>query len=142
MFRFSWWLRWYRICLQCGRPELIPGLGRSLEKGMATHSSTLAWESPWTEEPCGRQSTGLQELDMAERLTLRLSLFHLVLVPCHALTYRLCFGETSQVDTRVLQSKIWVAVVGGGLIKLSILLSFLLLHFPLIIHLSQNTHTP
>ena len=29
----------------------IPGLGSSLEKGMATHSSILAWEIPWTEEP-------------------------------------------------------------------------------------------
>ena len=27
----------------------IPGLGRSLEKGKATHSSTLAWRIPWTE---------------------------------------------------------------------------------------------
>ena len=36
----------------------IPGLGRSLEKGMATHSSILAWESPWTEEPGGLMSTG------------------------------------------------------------------------------------
>ena len=30
---------------------LIPGLGTSLEKGMGTHSSILAWEIPWTEEP-------------------------------------------------------------------------------------------
>jgi len=29
----------------------IPGLGRSLEMEMATHSSTLAWKIPWTEEP-------------------------------------------------------------------------------------------
>ena len=28
-----------------------PGLGRSLEKEMATHSSTVAWKIPWTEEP-------------------------------------------------------------------------------------------
>ena len=27
---------------------LIPGLGRSLEKGKATHSSILAWKIPWT----------------------------------------------------------------------------------------------
>ena len=27
-----------------------------LEKGMATHSSILAWRSPWTEEPGGSQS--------------------------------------------------------------------------------------
>ena len=27
----------------------IPGLGRSLEKGMAAHSSVLAWKIPWTD---------------------------------------------------------------------------------------------
>ena len=27
----------------------VPGLGRSLEEGMATHSSVLAWKIPWTE---------------------------------------------------------------------------------------------
>ena len=32
---------------------------------MATHSSMLAWDTPWTEEPLGLQSTGLQkESDM------------------------------------------------------------------------------
>ena len=31
-----------------------------LEKGMATHSSILTWELPWTEEPDGLQSMGLQ----------------------------------------------------------------------------------
>ena len=31
----------------------IPGLGRSLEEGMATHSSILAWIIPWIEEPGG-----------------------------------------------------------------------------------------
>ena len=31
-----------------------------LEKGMATHSSILAWKIPWTEEPDGLQSMGLQ----------------------------------------------------------------------------------
>ena len=35
-----------------------------LEREMATHSSTLAWEIPWTEEPGGLQSVGLQKLDM------------------------------------------------------------------------------
>ena len=29
-----------------------------LEKGMATHSSILAWKTPWTEEPGGLQPTG------------------------------------------------------------------------------------
>ena len=32
-----------------------------LEKGMATHSSILAWEIPWTEEPGGLQSMGTQK---------------------------------------------------------------------------------
>ena len=33
-----------------------------LEKGMGTHSSILAWRIPWTEEPGGLQSMGLQRL--------------------------------------------------------------------------------
>ena len=33
----------------------------ALEKGMAIHSSILAWEIPWTEEPSGLQSTGSQK---------------------------------------------------------------------------------
>ena len=33
-----------------------------LEKEMATHSSTLAWKIPWTEEPDGLQSMGLQRV--------------------------------------------------------------------------------
>ena len=33
-----------------------------LEKGMATHSSTLAWRIPWTEEPGGLQSMGSQRV--------------------------------------------------------------------------------
>ena len=33
-----------------------------LEEGMATHSSILAWRSPWTEAPRGLQSTGLQRV--------------------------------------------------------------------------------
>ena len=32
------------------------------EKRMATHSSILAWEIPWTEEPGGLQSVGLERI--------------------------------------------------------------------------------
>ena len=32
----------------------------SLEKDIATHSSILAWKIPWTEEPGGLQSMGLE----------------------------------------------------------------------------------
>ena len=40
---------------------LVRSLGREdpLEKGMATHSSMLAWRIPWTEEPGGLQVNGV-----------------------------------------------------------------------------------
>ena len=34
----------------------------SLEEGMATHSSTVAWRIPWTEEPGRLQAMGLQRV--------------------------------------------------------------------------------
>ena len=37
----------------------IPGLGKPLEKGMATHSSILDWRIPWTEELGRLQLIGL-----------------------------------------------------------------------------------
>ena len=42
----------------------VQSLGREdpLEKGMATHSSILAWRIPWTEEPGGLQSIGSQRV--------------------------------------------------------------------------------
>ena len=47
-----------------------------LEKEMATHSTILAWEIPWTEEPGRLQSMGSQSWTGAtEQLTLSLSYF-------------------------------------------------------------------
>ena len=48
----------------CNEGDLgsIPGLGRPLEKEMATHSSILAWRIPWTEEPGRLRSTGWQRV--------------------------------------------------------------------------------
>ena len=42
----------------------VRSLGREdpLEKGMATHSSILAWRIPWAEEPGGLQSMGSQRV--------------------------------------------------------------------------------
>ena len=37
----------------------IPGLEDPMEKGMANHSSIIAWRIPWTEEPGGLQSMGV-----------------------------------------------------------------------------------
>ena len=39
-----------------------PGQEDPLEEDMATHSSTLAWRIPWTEEPGGLQSMGSQRV--------------------------------------------------------------------------------
>ena len=39
-----------------------PSLEDPLEKDMATHSSTLAWRIPWTEEPGKLRSMGLQRV--------------------------------------------------------------------------------
>ena len=42
----------------------VQALGQKdpLEKGMAIHSNILAWRIPWTEEPGGLQSMGLQRV--------------------------------------------------------------------------------
>ena len=40
----------------------IPGSEDPLEEGMATHSSILVWRIPWTEEPGGLWSMGLQRV--------------------------------------------------------------------------------
>ena len=42
----------------------VQSLGQEdpLEKGMATHCSILAWRIPWTEDPVGLQSMGLQRV--------------------------------------------------------------------------------
>ena len=50
----------------------MPSLGQEgpLEKGMATHSSSLAWRIPWAEEPGGYSPWDCKKSDTAERLTL------------------------------------------------------------------------
>ena len=47
----------------------VPFLGKedTLEKEMVTHSSILAQEITWTEEPGGQQSMGCKELDIATK---------------------------------------------------------------------------
>ena len=51
-------------CLPTMRKTQVRSLGRAdpLEKEMATHSSILAWKVPWTEEPGGLQSMGMQSV--------------------------------------------------------------------------------
>ena len=40
----------------------VPGSGRYPEEKMTTHSTILAWKIPWTEEPGGLPSLGLQRV--------------------------------------------------------------------------------
>ena len=51
-------------CLPAMRETQVQSLDREdpLEKEMATHSSTLAWKIPWTEEPGRLQSMGSQRV--------------------------------------------------------------------------------
>ena len=65
-----WGLSQWRICLQCKRSPANAGdlgsisrWGRSMKKEMATHSSILAWEIPWKEEPGRWQS--MESYDLA-----------------------------------------------------------------------------
>ena len=51
-------------CLPTMQETQVQVLGQEdpLEEGMETHSSILAWRIPWTEEPGGLQSKGLQRV--------------------------------------------------------------------------------
>ena len=53
-----------------GGVGLIPGWGRSPGEGNGNPLHILAWEIPWTEEPDGLQSMGLQRVDTIVQLTL------------------------------------------------------------------------
>ena len=66
--RGAWQAPVHSIVAQTVKPAMretwVRSLGREdpLEKGMATHSSTLAWKIPWTEKPGGLQSIGSQRV--------------------------------------------------------------------------------
>ena len=53
-----------RPAMQKAQETQVQSLGREdpLEKEMTAHSSILAWEIPWTEDPGGLQSMGLQKV--------------------------------------------------------------------------------
>ena len=67
MTGLPWWLSGKESTYNAGDTEVaVQSLGREdpLEKELATHSSILAWEIPWTEEPSGLQSMGPQKFRM------------------------------------------------------------------------------
>ena len=56
-----------------GDPGSIPGLGRSLAEGMATHSSILAWRITRTEELEGYSPWGHKESDRGNQVNMRMN---------------------------------------------------------------------
>ena len=52
-------------CFEYGHPSECR-VTRQILEVMAPHSSTLAWKTPWTEEPGGLQSRGHKDLDTSE----------------------------------------------------------------------------
>ena len=63
-----WWLSGKDSACNAGDAGSFPGSGRSMEKGVATHSSILAWRIPWTEESAGLHYRGSKESDLIEWL--------------------------------------------------------------------------
>ena len=59
-FGLPGWLSSKESTHNAGDRSLIPGSGRSAGGEMASPSSVLAWEIPWTEEPGGLQSVGFK----------------------------------------------------------------------------------
>ena len=59
-----WWLRWYRIHVQCRRPGFDPWVGKIPWRRIWLPTPIfLPGESPWTEESGRLQSMGLQRLE-------------------------------------------------------------------------------
>ena len=57
----SWWLSGKELSVNVEEMGSLPDLGRSPGGGNSTHSSILAQEIPWREEPGRLQSMGLQK---------------------------------------------------------------------------------
>ena len=96
----------------------VQSLGQEdpLEKGMATHSSILAWRIPWTEEPGELQSMGSQRVRY-DRMTNTFNHFQDAPDCCFAKKYylmfipkmaNLCFDNTKMNLTALL---LWASVV-------------------------------
>ena len=64
-----WWLRWWRICLQCRRPGFDPWVGKvPWRRAWQPTPVFLVGESPGTEELAGYNPWGCKESDTTERL--------------------------------------------------------------------------
>ena len=70
-----WWLSGKESTYQAGEAGSISGSGRSPGEGMAIHSSILAWEIAWTEEPGRLESMGSQESEIVNKQQKQRTLF-------------------------------------------------------------------
>ena len=102
----------------------IPGLGRSAGEGMATHSSILAWRSPWTEEPCGLQSMGSQRV---RHNSATISFTFIPFLPLESMAYWFfswpkCFFLTKNVNIghwcQSSSSEVWISEWRGAVFHL------------------------
>ena len=88
------------------RETWVRSLGREfpLEKEMATHSSTLTWKIPWTEEPGRLQSMGSQRLrhDWA-------TLLHFIYVYIYDFVYAFIFGRAGSSLLHTCFLQLWYA---------------------------------
>ena len=84
------------------------GLEDHLEKGMATHSSVLAWRIPWTEEPGGLQAVhGIAELDMTEVTEHALNCYFSYCINVKLFSYGL----------KIMLQRLWIEIVYNSLIS-------------------------
>ena len=97
----------------------IPGLGRSPEQEMATHSSILAWKIPWTEEPGRLRSMGSWRVghDWATSLSLFTSCIgegNGTLLQCSCLENPRDGGAWWAAVYGVAQSRTWLKRLGSS----------------------------
>ena len=108
---------WERIHLQHRPCRFYPWVGKiPLEEEMATHSSTLAWTTPWREKPGGLQSTQLQRVrhDLATAepqrrhsgmgfMSILLFVYQTFKANIHSTTVYRCIRLPSYVNTDLLR---------------------------------------
>ena len=97
-----------------------------LEKGMASHSSILAWRSPWTEEPGGLQSVGSRRV--GHNWATIISFTFIPFVPLGSMAYWFfswpkCFFLTKNLNTQVhlcqsSSSEVWISEWRGAMFHL------------------------
>ena len=85
----------------CNAGDRVLCLGRKdfLEKGMATHSSILAWRIPWTEEPDGLQSIHRVTESQTQLSWLILSLFYTFTILNNAVIHILFFKDLIEMKS-------------------------------------------